>query len=102
MAIRFDEKGKRKDCYETQKIVYLTFDDGPSNITGQVLDILKEKNIFARKYFYPLVSENKEFIEDLSSQTPLAKRYSRQVLCLPLYAGLTSEEVNLICDILTK
>ena len=28
-------------------MIYLTFDDGPSNITGQVLDILKEKNIKA-------------------------------------------------------
>lgn len=28
-------------------MIYLTFDDGPSNITGQVLDILKEKNVKA-------------------------------------------------------
>ncbi|AOZ94748.1 hypothetical protein PNBC_13805 [Paenibacillus crassostreae] len=29
----------------TQKTVYLTFDDGPSKLTGQVLDILKEANV---------------------------------------------------------
>ncbi len=80
----------------------VVFEEEFGKSRDQVLELLKEKNIFARKYFYPLVSENKEFIEDLSNQTPLAKRYSRQVLCLPLYAGLTSEEVNLICDILTK
>lgn len=28
-------------------MIYLTFDDGPSNVTGQVLDILKEKNVKA-------------------------------------------------------
>ena len=68
----------------------------------EVLELLKENNIFARKYFYPLVSENKEFSEDKSNETRVAKKYSRQVLCLPLYAGLTIEEVNLICDIITK
>jgi peptidoglycan/xylan/chitin deacetylase (PgdA/CDA1 family) len=30
-----------------QKTVYLTFDDGPSKLTGEVLDILKESNINA-------------------------------------------------------
>ncbi|MBQ7137155.1 MAG: DUF5011 domain-containing protein [Bacilli bacterium] len=28
-------------------MIYLTFDDGPSNVTGQILDILKEKNVKA-------------------------------------------------------
>lgn len=28
-------------------MIYLTFDDGPSNVTGQILDILKEKDVKA-------------------------------------------------------
>lgn len=28
-------------------MIYLTFDDGPSNVTGSILDILKEKNVKA-------------------------------------------------------
>jgi len=28
-------------------MIYLTFDDGPSNVTGPILDILKEKNVKA-------------------------------------------------------
>ena len=28
-------------------MIYLTFDDGPSNVTGQILDLLKEKNVKA-------------------------------------------------------
>ena len=31
----------------TKKVAYLTFDDGPSEITDEILDILKEKNIKA-------------------------------------------------------
>ncbi len=68
----------------------------------EVLDLLKEHDIFARKYFYPLVSENKEFACEMVCQTPIAKMYSGQVLCLPLYASLTLEEVNLICDIISE
>ncbi|MBZ9686294.1 polysaccharide deacetylase [Clostridium estertheticum] len=32
---------------ETEKIIYLTFDDGPSVLTNKVLDILKENNVKA-------------------------------------------------------
>ena len=30
-----------------QKTIYLTFDDGPSDVTGAILDVLKEKNVKA-------------------------------------------------------
>ena len=63
---------------------------------------LKEKDIMARKYFYPLVSENKGFSEDLSVLTPKAKEISENILCLPLFAHLTKEEVNNICKIILE
>lgn len=63
---------------------------------------LLENDIFARKYFYPLVSENKEFSKDLSFNTPLAKHYSRNILCLPMYAHLEKEDIDRICDIILK
>jgi peptidoglycan/xylan/chitin deacetylase (PgdA/CDA1 family) len=45
-----------KEYEEPQKpTVYLTFDDGPSKLTGQVLDILKEQNI--RATFFALGEE---------------------------------------------
>ncbi len=68
----------------------------------EVIAQLAENNIFARKYFYPLVSENKEFSEDLTVNTPKAKYFSENVLCLPLYAHLAEEDVNKICDIILK
>jgi len=61
---------------------------------------LAEQEIFARKYFYPLVSENKEFSDDQTVGTPFAKAISRQILCLPLYAQLSTEDVDRICDII--
>lgn len=61
---------------------------------------LATHNIYARKYFYPLVSENKEFTIDESEKTPMAKYYSRNVLCLPMYAHLNIDDVDLICKII--
>lgn len=61
---------------------------------------LSQHEIHARKYFYPLVSENKEFTNDETIGTPLAKAYSRQILCLPLYAQLSQQDVDQICDII--
>ena len=63
---------------------------------------LGEKGIYARKYFYPLVSENKEFDDDMTKNTPLAKEYSEKILCLPLYAGLSLTDVDKICDIILQ
>ena len=60
---------------------------------------LSEQGINARKYFYPLVSENKEFGKDMTACTPRAKEYSRNILCLPMFAHLDLKEVDTICRI---
>lgn len=49
--------GNRKVEGQTQK-VYLTFDDGPSENTAKILDILKEKNIKAT--FFVIGKEDEE------------------------------------------
>lgn len=57
-------------------------------------------NILARKYFYPATNEFAcyEGFFDLSL-TPIAGRTSRDVLCLPMYADLATEDVDRICDV---
>lgn len=66
----------------------------------ELCEKLSKHNIFARKYFYPLVSENKAFKMDLTLQTPQAKYYSKNILCLPMYAHLPLDVVDRICDII--
>ena len=68
----------------------------------ELASLLAEKGIYARKYFYPLVSENLGFEQDMTVNTPKAKYYSRNVLCLPLYAHLTIEEIDIICKIIKE
>lgn len=64
---------------------------------------LEEENIFSRKYFYPLITDydcyNKQFD---SNQTPIAKRISDNVLTIPMYADLSLEQVDMICDIILR
>lgn len=68
----------------------------------KVMAELSAEGINARKYFYPLVSANKGFDGDLTVLTPVAKNYSENILCLPMYAHLSAEDIDKICDIILK
>ncbi len=61
---------------------------------------LSENGIMARKYFYPLTSENEGFSTVDCTCTPYAKKYSENIMCLPLYAHLSIDDVDRICDII--
>lgn len=59
---------------------------------------LKEKEIYTRKYFFPLTSQFKCYEGEFDvSKTPIAKYISERVLTLPLYADLNLEDVDMIC-----
>jgi dTDP-4-amino-4,6-dideoxygalactose transaminase len=62
-------------------------------------EALREQNIHARRYFYPLISDFPMY-RGLPSATranlPVAARLSSQVLCLPIYPALSDEDVERI------
>ncbi len=60
-ALKLDESVETISSEE--KVVYLTFDDGPSPRTGEILDILKEYNIKAT--FFVLQPQEEEYSEYL-------------------------------------
>ena len=69
----------------------------------QVMDDLAKENIFSRKYFYPLISDYDCYKEKYdSNKTPIAKRISDNVLTIPMYADLSLEDVDRICNIILK
>ncbi len=69
----------------------------------EVAEALANEGIFARKYFYPLTSSFACYEEKLVVQpTPVAQRAAEQVLTLPLYADLTQDEIDRICDCILK
>lgn len=68
---------------------------------NEVYDQLREKNIYTRKYFYPLTSEFECYRGKFDvTRTPVALEISRQVLALPIYADLEDETIDRICDII--
>ena len=67
----------------------------------EVFESLANENIFARKYFYPLINEYECYKDKYSSKdTPVAKNISDKVLTIPMYADLELEEVDRICNII--
>lgn len=67
----------------------------------EVYERLKENNIFSRKYFYPIIPNCQCYKEQYySCKVPVAEWVSKQVLTLPIYESLLSEDVVRICDII--
>ncbi len=74
--------------------------DGYKLNRDEVLEKLKADNIFARKYFYPPTSSFKCYQGRFdSADTPVATYIADRILTLPLYADLTIDDVDRICDI---
>ena len=69
----------------------------------EVAEELAKENIFSRKYFYPLISDYDCYKDRFdSAKTPIAKKISDRVLTIPMYANLSVEDANRICDIILK
>ena len=65
----------------------------------EIYDQLKEKNIFTRKYFYPITNAFECYRDKYDPKdTPIALNISKKVLTLPMYADLRLEDVDRICD----
>ncbi len=77
--------------------------DGYKYTRDEIFDMLRENDIVARKYFYPLTNEiecYKDFPSANVKDTPVAKYIADRVLTLPLYADLSSSDIERICKII--
>lgn len=62
---------------------------------------LKEHGITARKYFYPITNTFDCYKDRFNpNETPIALEISEKVLTLPLYADLSLDIVDFICNII--
>ena len=97
LRLRREQPGVRSN-YAYFPVVF----DGYKYTRNQVYNRLRERDIFARKYFYPLTNSftcYRYFPTAGPEKTPVAQFLSERVLTLPLYADLPLEEVDRICDI---
>lgn len=77
--------------------------DGYRYNRDEIADMLKGHDILARKYFYPLTNAF-ECYQDMDAagakKTPVAAYIADRVLTLPLFADLSGEDIDRICDII--
>lgn len=77
--------------------------DGFSKSRNEMYDLLAENQIYARKYFYPLINDYECYCSSYSSaETPIARAIAEKVMTLPCYADLTLEDVDRVCDVILK
>lgn len=71
----------------------------------QLYEKLKENNIFSRRYFYPLISDfqmYKNLPSAEASNLPKANKIKNEVLCLPMYSKLKTEQIEFISDLISQ
>ena len=77
--------------------------DGYKYTRNEIFAMLQEQNITARKYFFPLTNSfecYRHYPTAGVEKTPVAQHLALRVLTLPLYADLTPEDVDRICEII--
>lgn len=66
---------------------------------------LKNKKIYARRYFYPLISEFPMYKESTSAgkdKLENAKIISNRVICLPMHPGLHADQVAYVAEVVKE
>lgn len=77
--------------------------DGYKYNRDEMFAKLKVHDIIARKYFFPLTNSfdcYKDMPTAGAEKTPVAQHLADRVLTLPLYADLTPEEIDWVCEII--
>lgn len=66
----------------------------------QVLNVLKENNVIARRYFFPSLDTVDYF--QLKAFQPISKDIASRILCLPIFAELSKEQLKKIISIVQQ
>ena len=64
---------------------------------------LHDNEIYARRYFYPLISDfpmYRGMPSATHSNLPAAKKVAEQVICLPIYPGLKTSQIDAIINMI--
>ncbi|MGL1889340.1 MAG: DegT/DnrJ/EryC1/StrS family aminotransferase [Reichenbachiella sp.] len=60
-----------------------------------VFTALEEKEILARRYFYPVLSQL-DYVNQV--EVLIAQSIAKKILCLPLFEQISKDEIHLVCD----
>lgn len=68
-------------------------------------DKLRQHHIYARRYFYPLISQFPMYAglpSATAANLPIASEIANQVLCLPIYPGIEQEDLTRIVRLMKE
>jgi dTDP-4-amino-4,6-dideoxygalactose transaminase len=68
-----------------------------TEVRDEIVRKLKLKNIFCRKYWSPLISEQKHY-KQISTDFPNASKLGNEVISLPMGNNVNADIVKVICD----
>jgi dTDP-4-amino-4,6-dideoxygalactose transaminase len=93
-----------KTCVQQQKLAY-NYSYYPVLFKNEeqllaVFDVLNRDGIFPRRYFYP--SLNKLPYLPTSASCPVSEDISSRIACLPLYVGLSNEDIERISTLIQQ
>lgn len=69
----------------------------------RLFDTLRENDVFARRYFYPLITDfpmYRGLPSAAHANLPVSREIASQVMCLPIYPDLQLDQVDFITDII--
>lgn len=94
----------QKDVTANYAYFPVLFDEKEFGYTRDAIyNRLKESKVHARKYFYPLTNGCQCYKGRFDvKKTPVAQYVSDRILTLPLYADLSLDVVDMICDIICE
>lgn len=65
----------------------------------KVHEVLNKENIYPRRYFYPSLNTI-EYTQ--GEKMPISESIASRILCLPLYVGLSNQELNKIVSLINE
>ncbi len=96
---------RRQENVRSNCAYYPVVFDGERFNRDRVFENLSARGILPRKYFYPLTNAFACYAGQPGfdpADTPVASSVAERVLTLPLYADLSPETVDQVCDILLE
>ncbi|MFG0600637.1 DegT/DnrJ/EryC1/StrS family aminotransferase [Delftia sp. WSY_4] len=87
---------RARDFSEINNSYYPIFvDPVEGRSRNDLYEFLKERGVYSRRYFYPLINNFEIYQKTLAGKKlflPVAESLSERVLCLPIYPSLSDEE----------
>lgn len=99
-------------CHSFMKDVKLNYSYFPVFVTEEypksrdaLYLALRDKGIYARRYFFPLISDMAVYRyrkSSISAKLPIATKIANQIICLPIYSSMHESDVERIADIIAS